>query len=72
MTKWMKAAGVRAIKTAAQAALAIIGTTALMGEVDWVVVGGASLLAAVASVLTSLAGLPEVEDGANIVEIGKD
>lgn len=61
MKAWIKAALVRAIKTAAQAAVAIIGTSAVMGEVNWVVVGSASLLAAILSVLTSLAGLPETD-----------
>lgn len=59
--KWIKAAGVRAIKTVAQTAVATIGTSAVMGEVNWVMVGSAALLAGVLSVLTSLAGLPEVE-----------
>ena len=61
-TKWAKAAGVRALKTVAQTAIATIGTTALISQVDWVVVGSASLLAGVLSVLTSIAGLPEVEN----------
>lgn len=61
-TKWAKAAGVRALKTVAQTAIATIGTTALISQVDWVVVGSASLLAGVLSVLTSVAGLPEVEE----------
>jgi hypothetical protein len=60
---WVKAASVRAVKTAAQAALGVIGAAALFGTVDWFVVGGAALLAAIASLLTSLAGLPEVGDG---------
>lgn len=61
-TKWAKAAGIRALKTVAQTAIATIGTTALISQVDWVVVGSASLLAGVLSVLTSVAGLPEVEN----------
>lgn len=60
--KWLKAAGVRAIKTVAQTAVATIGTSAAMGEVNWVMVGSASLLAGILSLLTSVAGLPEVQD----------
>ena len=60
---WVKAAGVRAIKTMAQTAIATIGTTALITEVNWLVVLGASALAGVLSLLTSLAGLPEVDNG---------
>lgn len=58
--KWLKAAGVRAIKTAAQTAVATIGTAALLDQVSWVAVVSASVLAGVLSVLTSVAGLPEV------------
>lgn len=58
--KWWKAAGVRAVKTVAQAAVAAIGTTAMLNEVDWLVVGSTALLAGVLSLLTSIAGLPEV------------
>lgn len=58
---WAKAAGVRAVKTVAQTAVATIGVSAVMSEVDWLVVGSASLLAGILSVLTSIAGLPEVE-----------
>lgn len=58
--KWLHAAGIRAIKTVAQTAVATIGTTAVMNEVDWIMVGSASLLAGLLSLLTSVAGLPEV------------
>lgn len=58
---WIKAAGIRAIKTVAQTAVATIGTSAVMGAVDWVMVGSASLLAGILSLLTSIAGLPELK-----------
>lgn len=60
--KWWKAAGIRAIKTICQTAIATIGTSALIHEVNWVMVVSASLLAGVLSMLTSLAGLPEVDE----------
>lgn len=59
---WIKAAGIRAIKTLAQTMIATIGTTAVLEDVNWAVVFSASLLAALLSLLTSVAGLPEVED----------
>lgn len=58
---WWKAAGIRAIKTVAQTAIASIGTSAVMGDVNWLMVGSAALLAGILSLLTSLAGLPELE-----------
>jgi hypothetical protein len=61
MKMWLKAAGVRAIKTFAQTAVATIGTAAVLGNVDWIMVASASALAGVLSILTSIAGLPEVK-----------
>ena len=58
--EWLKAAAIRAIKTVAQTAVATIGTAAAIGEVDWLMVGSAALLSGVLSLLTSIAGLPEV------------
>ena len=60
--KWLKAAGVRAVKTVAQTFIAMIGTATVMGAVDWKMVLSASVLAGVLSVATSVAGLPEVEE----------
>lgn len=60
MLEWAKAAGVRSLKTMAQTAVATIGVSATMGSVDWLVVGSTSLLAGVLSLLTSIAGIPEV------------
>jgi hypothetical protein len=65
LKKWAKAAGIRAVKTAAQTAVASIGVSAIMSEVNWVAVGSAALLAGVLSLLTSVAGLPEVKEDNN-------
>lgn len=59
---WIKAAGIRAVKTVAQTAVATIGASAVLSEVDWLVVASASALAGVLSLLTSVAGLPELPD----------
>lgn len=62
MKKWWKAAGIRAVKTVAQTAVGAIGTTAVLYSVDWKVVAGSAILAGVVSLLTSVAGLPEIEE----------
>ena len=59
--KWFYAAFIRSLKTIAQTAVATIGTSAVLGDVDWIMVASASILAGILSVLTSIAGLPEVE-----------
>lgn len=59
---WLRAAGVRAIRTVAQSAIATIGAAAAMGEVNWIMVGSAALLAGILSLLTSVAGLPELKE----------
>ena len=69
LKKWLKAATIRAVRTAAQAAIGAIGAATVFSEVDWRVVGGTALLATIVSYLTSLAGLPEVtleEDGEDV------
>ena len=60
--KWLKAAGIRALKTVAQTAAATIGTSAVLSEVDWKIVISSALVAGILSLLTSVAGLPEVEE----------
>ena len=59
---WLRAAGIRAVRTVAQAALGAIGSTAMFSEVNWMVVGSTALLAGILSLLTSVPGLPEVND----------
>lgn len=61
-TKWLKAAGIRALKTVAQTAVATIGTSAVISEINWVMVASASCVAGILSLLTSVAGLPELEE----------
>ena len=60
--RWWKAAGIRALKTICQTAIATIGTATVLEEINWIMIGSASLLAGLLSLLTSLAGLPELED----------
>lgn len=61
MKKWIKCAGVRAIKTMAQTAVSLIGVGTVMSDINWIMVASASILAGILSILTSVAGLPEVE-----------
>ena len=64
--KWLKCAGIRAVKTAAQTAVAMLPVAAAINQVDWKMVAGTSALAFVASMLTSLAGIPEANDGKKV------
>lgn len=67
---WAKAAGVRALKTMAQTAVALIGTNTIgFTDVDWIAIGSASLLAGVVSILTSVAGLPEVKEAEELADL---
>lgn len=72
LVEWAARAAVRSAKTAAQSALGTIGASVAMGDVNWPLVGSAALLAAIVSVLTSLAGVPEVEGGASVAKIAKE
>lgn len=67
--QWIKAAGIRALKTAAQTAASIIAVSTVMQDVDWMMVLSASGLSAVLSILTSIAGIPEVDDGASLKQL---
>lgn len=69
--QWARCAGVRALKTAAQAAVAVIGASTALGGVDWALACSSAALAAIVSVLTSVAGIPEVEDGASVAKLAK-
>lgn len=71
LAKWAAGAGVRAVKTASQSAIGTIGASVAMGDVNWALVGSAALLSAIVSILTSLVGIPEVEDGASVAKIAK-
>lgn len=71
LKSWALAAIVRAVKTAAQSALGIIGASVALGEVDWALVASAAALAAIVSALTSVAGIPEVENGTSAFKIAK-
>lgn len=68
---WLKAAIVRALKTAAQAAIGVIGASTALGGVDWLLVGSSAALAAIVSLLTSVAGIPEVAEGASVNKLAK-
>lgn len=71
LAQWAAAAAVRALKTAAQSALGVIGASVALGEVDWALVASAAALAAIVSVLTSVAGVPEVDGGASVAKLAK-
>lgn len=62
MKEWIKCAGIRAIKTMAQTAVGIIGTSTFIGDINWILVGSASIVAGIVSLLTSIAGLPELDN----------
>lgn len=71
--RWLAAAGIRALKTAAEGALIVIGTNSMfIGDVDWLMVLSGAVMGAITSVLFSLKGIPEVDDGASIFNIVRD
>lgn len=71
LAQWAAAAAVRALKTAAQSALGVIGASVALGEVDWALVASAAALAAIVSALTSVAGVPEVDGGASVARLAR-
>lgn len=71
LAQWAAAAAVRAVKTAAQSALGVIGASVALGEVDWALVASAAALAAIVSALTSVAGIPEVGGGASVARLAR-
>lgn len=71
LKQWVKAAGIRAAKTAAQTAVGVIGASTAIGDVSWTLVASAAALAAIVSVLTSIAGIPEADEGSSLVAIAR-
>lgn len=71
LISWIVSAVIRAVKTAAQSALGVIGASAAMGDVQWPLVASAACLAAIVSLLTSVAGVPEAADGASVAKIAR-
>lgn len=69
--KWLKAAGIRAVKTMAQTAIATIGTSAVLKQVDWILVASSSLLSGILSILTSITGLPELNQSEKVTYVEK-
>lgn len=66
---WIAAAAVRAVKTAAQSALGVMSAASFMGDVSWVMVGSAALFSAIYSIITSIAGVPEIANGASLMKL---
>ncbi|WP_080801778.1 holin [Arabiibacter massiliensis] len=71
LKQWLRAAAVRAAKTAAQAAIGVIGASTALGQVDWALAASGAVLAAVVSLLTSVAGIPEVDRGSSLPSLAK-